>query len=110
MTRTRLAVIFILISLLEGCALFPILPRRHRGDFTVVSTHPLSEALEPLSASQVSGKSCFSPIGLYTSQEVIQSAVEDALSDAPDADLLIDVTLRDDGLCVHVKGTPAKRK
>jgi hypothetical protein len=46
---------------------------------------------------------------MFASKEVIATAVDQALANSAGSQLLTDVSLRDDGLCINVSGTPAER-
>lgn len=59
-----------------------------------------------LSGTPVTGEACFNVWKNYTFQgdPVCELAVRDAISQAPGANALADVTLEGRGTCVHVKG------
>ena len=85
------------------------------GDLTILSTKNIPAEVEKIQAS-VEGRDCtrlilFIPIG--TLNPTIDAAIDDALSDYPEADALIDLTIEQkvwtallytEG-CVIVKGT-----
>jgi hypothetical protein len=82
--------------LLLGCGY------RERGKFAVVSTRLPAPAT--LGGTPLEGKACFRSGAAYGADHVISAATKDALSHAPGADGLANVTVTDVGSCIYVHG------
>ncbi len=101
--------IMLIVLLLFGCGV-----KAHRGDFQIVSTKNIENGFVILSNQPVEGKACFGAVSIITGlplpDNVIERAIDDAISKYPGAVYLLNLSFIDKGYCFYVKGFPAKAK
>ena len=80
-----------------------------RGRLTLATTSANEAAFERLATERVAGRACFGTAAYVSLDDpIFERVIEDALKSAPDATMLLDVELIDDGSCFDISGIPAK--
>ena len=108
MRRFRVTVSVVTVAVcLSGCVMGEW---RSRGQFSLIVPSGEEVDYEVLSDDYVHGEACFGLISTSSNTGIYQKAIADALEKSPEAMLLVDVTLQDEGKCVVVKGRPARER
>lgn len=98
-------------ALLTSCTGPPAGPLVYRGHFTLVTSRSVSDFAEVGLQPRVLGRACFSASAwLGDSDEAIQAAVEDAISQRADANALLLAQIDDVGRCIEVQGWPVRHE
>jgi hypothetical protein len=104
----RLATAAIPFLVCLGCSA-PVTGVRFRGELSLVSTRVIPSFERQPTLGETEGKSCFGIGSLYGSDEIVGEAVTEAMNKYPNAQVLTDVSVRDVGDCVRVRGTARSR-
>jgi hypothetical protein len=90
--------------LVSACTAPPI----RRGEFTLLASDVAGVSM--LSHDPVHGTACFNMLkeSVNIPEDVFSTAVRDALSKYSGANVLVDVSFKDNGRCVDVQGLPGR--